>query len=110
MGMGRTSISIFFCLLFACGCVKIPTDEANCRMLETPCIDTEEALGQNGFILGDFPDPCWWEMFDDPQLTCLIERALEQSPTMAKVAAIVSALRLSNCPRLSCVNGATTGT
>lgn len=74
---------LLFCLFFFAGCMKIPLDEANCKMLETPCIETELASG------GEFPDPCWWEMFGDPQLTALIERALADSPTLNRVAARV---------------------
>jgi NodT family efflux transporter outer membrane factor (OMF) lipoprotein len=75
-------VAIVF-LIFIAGCVKIPLDEANCKMLETPCIETGYASE------GEFPDPNWWEMFGDPQLTALIQRALEDSPTLSRVAARV---------------------
>ncbi|MBS0629692.1 MAG: efflux transporter outer membrane subunit [Verrucomicrobia bacterium] len=81
--MDRKSIVLFLCLLLSTSCMKIPTDEACCKMLDAPCVDT------TGFAAGDFPDPCWWQMFNDPQLTMLVERALEDSPTMSRVAAQV---------------------
>ncbi len=99
--MDRTAIALFLCLLLSTGCMKIPTDEANCKMLDTPCVDTGEALSQNGFIEGDFPNPCWWEMFNDPQLSRLIDRALEDSPTLTRVAAQVQAAEAEASIKLS---------
>lgn len=80
--MGRWIIPF---LILVAGCIRIPTDEAKCQMLETPCVSTE------GFAAGEFPSPCWWEMFNDPQLNALIDQALSDSPTLSRVAARVEA-------------------
>lgn len=84
--MRRIALPFLFCLIFGAGCVKIPTDEACCKMIETPCIEADDA-----FAVGEFPDSCWWEMFNDPQLNGLMEKALEDSPTLSRVAAQVQA-------------------
>lgn len=81
-------------LLFSfAGCIKVPTDEANCKMLPPPCLEKTvgEALASSDFFEGDFPNCYWWEMFSDPQLNTLIYTALSDSPTIDKVAAKVQA-------------------
>ena len=35
----------------------------------------------------DWPAARWWEAYDDPQLNMLINRALQNSPTQARVSA-----------------------
>lgn len=83
--MDRFAIFILLALSLSAGCVKIPTDEANCRLAPTPSLEiTADSLG---FQKGDFPSRNWWEMFQDPQLDHLIGVALSESPTLQKVEA-----------------------
>ena len=84
--MVRLALSILLSLFFVSGCVKIPVDEACCRMMSTPDIPE---VAQGPFIEGDFPDSDWWEMFDDPQLSRLICHALAENPTLQGVEARV---------------------
>ncbi|NGX47933.1 MAG: Outer membrane protein OprM [Chlamydiae bacterium] len=89
--MRRALFGILLSLILAAGCIKIPTDEACCKMMPTPCLEytTQTALEDNNFYEGDFPDGDWWEMFEDPQLSHLICTALSCNPTMQMVKARV---------------------
>ena len=47
----------------------------------------EKALNSSQFAVGEWPSRLWWEVFDDPQLSNLIEKAIKQNPTIQKVQA-----------------------
>lgn len=82
--MPRIPFCSLFCLLFVAGCVKIPEDQARCSLKDIPNLEyaTEVALDSGYFSEGEFPEGEWWEMFDDCQLSRLIEIALACNPTL----------------------------
>lgn len=82
--MKRALVCIFILLSLMSSCLKIPTDEAECELYSTPDLQatTEDALSTRRFARGDFPNSCWWEMFQDEQLSRLICLALKDNPTM----------------------------
>ncbi len=61
-------------------------------------VSEENALSQEFFEEGGWPTDRWWEMFEDDQLSLLIEMAIQESPliqqALAKVAAAESTARL----------------
>jgi NodT family efflux transporter outer membrane factor (OMF) lipoprotein len=72
-------------LVLAHGCVSVPaTDLAMAR--DSVCCDqvVSEVLDMGGWATGEWPKRNWWEGFEDPTLTSLIESALESSPTLLK--------------------------
>lgn len=74
-----------FFLLFACGCARIPKHEMATTFESADCDQAVlEALNTGSFTLGDWPSCSWWEDFDDPILTDLIESALKLSPTLQR--------------------------
>ncbi len=87
--MHRYALWILLSLISVGGCVKIPTDEAICKMQSPPSVEKAEelALEDSHFHRGDFPGNHWWEMFEDPQLSKLIYQALAHNPTMSMVEA-----------------------
>lgn len=91
--MKRALVCIFILLSLMSSCLKIPTDEAECELYSTPDLHktTEDALSTNRFERGDFPNSCWWEMFQDEQLSRLICLALNDNPTMIVAEARVKA-------------------
>lgn len=68
-------------ILFA-GCARVPKDEAECGLMKMPQLQETQQLHTDAISRGDYPQDSWWEMFEDAQLSCLIERALVDSPTM----------------------------
>ena len=78
------SFYLFGFLLVLAGCVRVPTDEAECGLNATPSLEKtqEVAASSEAMAVGDYPSDLWWEMFEDPHLGCLIEKALVQNPTM----------------------------
>lgn len=72
-------------LILLHGCVTIPdlNDEGK---LTSVSLDSSvnEALADANFDRGDWPSSNWWAMFHDPQLNCLIQKALVKSPTLQK--------------------------
>ncbi|MCB1108475.1 MAG: efflux transporter outer membrane subunit, partial [Chlamydiia bacterium] len=67
-----------------CGCARIPKKDLQARL--SPAISVEHtkdaALKEGDFEPGPWPDDHWWFMFDDPQLSLLIERVLNNNPDM----------------------------
>lgn len=82
--MKKALICAFTILSFLSSCIKIPKDEAQCELFQAPELSeiVQDALTHKGFERGDFPNPCWWEMFQDNQLSHLIYLALKNNPTM----------------------------
>ena len=50
----------------------------------------ESAYAREFFEEGGWPTDQWWEMFGDPQLNEIVERALQQNPTIHKAVALVA--------------------
>ncbi len=77
-------------LLILSGCGKVSDDEL-AKISSPPALDhsSEAALAREFFEQGGWPTERWWEMFEDPQLNALIERALKESPTLHKALAKV---------------------
>ncbi|MCH9609524.1 MAG: Outer membrane protein OprM [Chlamydiales bacterium] len=46
------------------------------------CENVEQSLASSSFIEGDYPNRSWWEIFCDPQLNCLVEIGLKESPNI----------------------------
>lgn len=72
-------------LLILEGCMPIPSHElaekegaCSCETVAT------EALATGEFEAGDWPEKDWWNRFNDPILTSLIEEALRINPTLMK--------------------------
>lgn len=82
--MGTRLRMVFLSLIFAAACVKIPIDEACCKLQSIPDLEctTETALGTKDFYESDFPKGDWWEMFKDEQLSYLICQALSCNPSL----------------------------
>src|SRR5580700_3364673 len=80
--MSRALYFFMGMLLFA-GCAKVP-DSDLARTLSAPNLNLSEnqALRREFFETGNWPSEQWWEMFDDPQLNMLIERALKENFTL----------------------------
>ena len=70
-------------LLFV-GCARIPKKDLQAKL--SPAISVENtkdlALDEGDFETGPWPDDHWWFMFDDPQLSLLINKVLENNPDM----------------------------
>lgn len=82
--------NLFITLLLLNSCAKVSQDEMATLM---PQIDLEPiahgATAHSFFEEGGWPTEEWWEMFSDPQLNQIVQRALENSPTLQKAFAKV---------------------
>lgn len=78
-------------LLALGGCARVPKSDLAQKSEPIP-LDTsiEEALSREFFEEGGWPTDRWWEMFVDPQLSRLMETALQQSPTIQTALARVA--------------------
>ena len=81
-----------FVLIFISGCAPIPEHDMAC-MVQSLEIDqvVDDALTADEFQQGNWPKAAWWEDFNDPALTSLIEQALELSPTLQRAEARLKA-------------------
>ena len=72
-------------LFLLAGCVKVPEQDL-AQTTSSPGIEsvTREALETGDFALGDWPISSWWEEFEDPVLTGLIEEGLQSNPTLMR--------------------------
>lgn len=80
---GPLNLKRILILLSLCGCVRIPDAEqaipsSSCGITAT----VEEAVRLGGFKSGEWVEPRWWECFDDPLLSNLIDSALKCNPTL----------------------------
>lgn len=67
------------------GCVRIPPCDLAQKSEAVSCEGAAaQALANGAVQLGDWPDREWWNQFNDPTLTCLIEQAINTSPTLAQ--------------------------
>lgn len=83
------TISVF---LFVLGsCAHVPKSDLSRVSAPVPLDKSMElALEREFFEAGGWPSEKWWEMFGDSQLNSLIERALQESPTLQKAIARVA--------------------
>lgn len=73
----------FFLLLIVAACYKVPDS----LLQEIPrdlalSSSIQQALASPEFQAGPWPDANWWEWFEDPQLSALIEEGLKNSPDL----------------------------
>lgn len=69
--------AFFFILLLFAACARV-SDKELAQKLEMPelILSEKEALRRSYFQTGEWLSEKWWELFNDPQLSRLIERAL----------------------------------
>lgn len=73
-------------------CVSIPDHELAKETSAVACETiAQKALQTGELATGDWPSDTWWENFQDPVLTHLVERALAASPTLQKAEALLKA-------------------
>lgn len=81
----RKRFTCFFLLFFLLsqGCVRVPEHDL-APMTDSTGVETvvDQALGDGGFSVGEWPSSRWWESLKDPILTSLIEEAIHISPTL----------------------------
>ena len=82
----------WFIFLFLAGCVRVPdhdlatlNDSFGCDAISAEAVDTGD------FQVGDWPKKAWWEQFNDPVLTGLIQEALKSNPTLKRAQAKLNA-------------------
>ena len=81
-----------FVLIFISGCAPIPEHDMACMVQSLECDQVvDDALTSDEFQQGDWPKAAWWEDFNDPALTLLIEQALESSSTLQRAEARLKA-------------------
>lgn len=83
---------VLLSFLFTFSCYKVPDyllQEIPTQLALSDSIQT--ALQSPGFQVGPWPDANWWEWFEDPQLSRLIEIGLENSPDLKKAEARLAA-------------------
>lgn len=77
-------LSYLLCLCSGCG----PQPQKAALSSPLPLDGTvDRALGSSQFATGEWPSRQWWEIFEDPQLAGLIEKAIKESPSIKKVEA-----------------------
>ena len=73
----------FLILLLLGGCVRIPEHELALADSSAGFSETVETALQTGsFETGEWVQENWWERFEDPFLTALIEEGLKKSPNL----------------------------
>ncbi len=74
-------------LLTLSSCVSMPKDEQTKNLLTLPALDTSVAssLETPYFEEGEWPEASWWEMFQSPQLSALIEQSIAENPNLISV-------------------------
>ncbi|MBM3207026.1 MAG: efflux transporter outer membrane subunit [Chlamydiae bacterium] len=77
----KPSILCLFLVCFIFGCAQYPKKETT---MTNPSLQesTKNALTSSLFTQGEWPSREWWEIFKDPQLSILIQNALEENPTI----------------------------
>ncbi len=75
---------VFISLILLIGCARIPKKDLCAKLSPPHSVDrfVEEGLNSEIFRFGDWPEAEWWITFDDPQMTLLIQRVLENNPNM----------------------------
>ncbi len=82
-------------LLFLTGCLVPSKGELYQEMIAVPSLDTsyDLAVVSGTGSIGTWPKAAWWEEFESPQLTSLIEEALAKSPSLEALQRHVEVLR-----------------
>lgn len=77
------ALLFFIGMLLFTSCAKVPDNDI-AHTLSAPNLNLTEnqALKREFFEKGNWPSETWWEMFEDPQLNRLIERALQENFTL----------------------------
>jgi NodT family efflux transporter outer membrane factor (OMF) lipoprotein len=75
------------------GCVSTGDLQPTGRLLDDSAIQAGATLGSAATAANQFPADEWWRLFEDPQLTRLIEEALQSSPTLPAARARVDQAR-----------------
>ncbi len=92
--MRKHSIYFIILMFFFAGCARVPEKDLASVMPAISLADSQTlALDQALFVEGDWPTEEWWEMFEDAQLTALMEMALESNPTLQQAIAKVDEFR-----------------
>lgn len=80
----------FILLIFLASCARVPDSEVAQRYEPVSVETSMETAVAGAFVeIGGWPSEKWWEMFEDKQLSALIELALENSPTLQRARARV---------------------
>lgn len=66
-------------LLVSCN-ISMPPQEQTKNIMKTPPLN--ESMQGSHITEGTWPRCDWWNTFHEPELTCLIEKALKQNPTI----------------------------
>ena len=82
-----TSPFLFIPLLFLSGCLSMSEKEKTQNLIAPPSLSksTESGFDSGIFSQGLFPKEAWWEDFNSPILTALIEESFQQSPSLKSV-------------------------
>ncbi len=77
---------LILCLLSSC-CISMSKKERTKNFRPTPSLkeSREIALQTPAFKEGNWPTRQWWEQYDSKELTCLIEMALKNNPSILAV-------------------------
>lgn len=67
---------------FGCSALKERSDKPEVLKEARVAVSIGTALAEGVFTRGAWPSDQWWEMFDDEQLSSLIERALVNNPSL----------------------------
>lgn len=76
--------SVLACIGYGCG---HHPEKATVSDPITMATTLAKNLHSSQFAIGEWPSREWWEVFEDPQLAKLIEKAIKQNPTIQKVQA-----------------------
>lgn len=79
----RLPLIIIFLLLMS-SCARVPSDE---KAGVKEALSLAKVVEEVSFPVGEWPDRAWWNRFENPTLTHLIESALSLSPTLQKAEA-----------------------
>lgn len=82
-----TRLGRILCLgvLAGSGCAWIPPGDPPAAYLEPP--ELKETMAEVTSRLAQWPEDRWWEQFNNPELTRLIEMALKDNPSLKMAAA-----------------------
>ncbi|HHD7473824.1 TPA: efflux transporter outer membrane subunit [Klebsiella oxytoca] len=86
----KSPLSIFryppvFIMVLLTGCASSDGLHTNNRMIQANTLDAKTTLRDVHFSPAEWPEHNWWENFNDPQLTSLIQEGLQSSPTLQEV-------------------------
>lgn len=74
----------FISLMILTGCIRLPRDEMERCMLDPPALEKTGAIAQESGLFASSEEwqANWWEMFEDCQLSNLIQQALCHNPSL----------------------------